>query len=96
MAWGFNVPLADLTQKLVDTRLRVERIRLGQRIQALEAQSEARGLPTKELRNLRKSLQYDPMPAPDRIDRALVLPSKPAGVWRKRYLAVTSKPGSVF
>jgi hypothetical protein len=96
MAWGIDVPLAELAQRLVDTRLRVERIRLAQRLQALEAKAGSLGVSTKELRDLRRSLQQATPLSPDRVDRALVLPSKPAGVWRRRYLAVHSKPGSVF
>lgn len=96
MAWGIDIPLVELTQKLVDTRLRVERLKLLQRIQRLEERITLRGTPPKSLNDLRKALQAATPLAPDRVDRALVLPRKPAGVWRRRYLSVQTKPGSVF
>jgi hypothetical protein len=96
MAWGTDFPLAELAQHLMDTRLRVERLRLGQRLQSLESRAALLGLPTKDLRDLRRSLRHTGSQAPDRVDTALVLPRKPKGVWRQRYLAVQLKPGSVF
>lgn len=96
MSWGNEFPFADLAQRLIETRLRAERVRLAQRLQTLEARAEARGFETQGLRDLRKSLQHTSAPAPDRVDKALVLPRKPDGVWRRRYLSVRTRPGSVF
>lgn len=96
MPWGNDFPFAELAQKLIDTRLRAERVRLAQRLQALEARAAAQGLPTKGLQDLRKTLQQAIPLEPDRVDKALVLPRKPAGVWRRRFLSVQTKPGSVF
>jgi hypothetical protein len=96
MSWGIDASLMELTQKLVDTRLRVERIRLAQRLQALEASAENFGVQATDLRDLRKKLGQATALAPDRVDRFLVLPRKPAGVWRRKYLTVHAKPGSVF
>jgi hypothetical protein len=96
MAWGIDVPLAELAQRLVDTRLRVERIRLAHRVQMLEARVSQHGLSAEDLRAFRKSLQQATPLARDRVDRALVFPPKSVGVWRRRYLAVQTKPGSVF
>jgi hypothetical protein len=96
MTWHAGVPLLDLAQRLIDVRLRVERIRLARRIQSLESRVSSHGINPKELREVRKSLQQRTYLAPDRIDRELVLPRKPAGIIRRRYLTVKSKPGSVF
>jgi len=96
MAWGNDFPLVDLAQRLVDTRLRAERIRLVQRLQGIEVRADLQGLSTKELKDLRKALQQPTLLAADRVDPALVLRSKPEGIWRRRYLSVQSKPGSVF
>lgn len=96
MSWDIDLPLADLAQRLVDTRLRAERLRLGQQLQALEARVSRQGLPTKGFKDLRTALQATAPENPERVDRALVLLRKPKGVWRKRYLTVQTKPGSVF
>lgn len=96
MAWGFDVPFVELAQQLVDTRLRIERVKLLQRLRTLEDRVALKGVETKSLKDLRKELSRVTPKAPDRIDRALVLPSKPSGVWRRKYLEVQSKPGSVF
>lgn len=96
MAWGFDSSLAVLVQQLVDTRLRVERIKLLQKLQRLEERISLKGVPPKSLNDLRTALQKAVPLAPDRVDRELVLPRKSAGVWRRRYLSVKSKPGSVF
>jgi hypothetical protein len=101
MAWDNDFPLADLVQRLVDTRLRTERIRLAQQLQRLEAHAERQGFATKELRDLRASLQPPSLPsteaeAVDRVDQALVSPRRPAGIWRRQYLAIQTKPGSIF
>jgi len=96
MAWGTDFPLVEVAQQLLETRLRAERLRLGQRLQALESRVEARGLPTEGFKDLRKALFPPTPPAPDRVDPSLVLLRKPKGVWRRKYLAVRVKPGSVF
>ena len=103
MVWGNDFPLADLVQRLIDTRLRAERLRLAQQLQRLEAHAERQGFATKELHDLRASLQPPSLPpaevetkAVDRVDQALVSPQRPAGIWRRQYLAIQTKPGSVF
>ena len=96
MTWGTDFQWGEVVQRLVDTRLRTERIRLAQRLQAVEARAARAGLSTKELRDLRKALQPIVVLAPGRVDPVLVLPRKPEGIWRRRYLKVTTKPGSIF
>lgn len=96
MTWGTDFQWGDVAQRLVDTRLRAERIRLAQKLQTVEARAARAGMDTKELRGLRKSLQPVVVLAPDRVDPVLVLPRKPEGIWRRRYLKVVTKPGSIF
>ena len=96
MAWGIDVPFVELTQRLVDTRLRVERLKLLQKIQRLEERISLKSPSPKRFNDLRQALEKTTPLRPDRVDRALVLPRKPAGIWRQRYLSVQSKPGSVF
>ena len=96
MSWGLDFPLVELAQRLVSTRLRVERLRLAQRIQAVEAQAVAQGASPIPLKDLRAALNPLVPPAHDRVDRALVLPRKAEGYWRKRYLTPRTMPGSVF
>lgn len=96
MAWGIDIPVNELVQKLVETRLRIARVELIQRLQRLEEQAQRHGLKTKGFKDLQKEIERTISLAPDRVDRALVLPRKPSGVWRRRYLTVQSKPGSVF
>lgn len=96
MSWDTDFQLVDVAQRLIETRLRVERLRIAQRLQALEARVTASGGAPLDLSGLRKALVPPSPPAPDRVDRALVLPRKLAGVWRKRYLTVQTKPGSIF
>ena len=96
MSWGTSLPLVDLVQHLVDTRLRSERIRLAQRLQSLEGQAKAIGVPAAGLKTLLKGVDVPGILSPTRIDTELVSPQKPAGVWRKRYLTVKTKPGSIF
>jgi len=101
--WDNDFPLVDLVQRLIDTRLRAERLRLAQQLQRLEAHAARQGFVTKELQSLRAALQpltpSPPSPAVtaiDRIDQALVSPQRPVGVWRRQYLAIQTKPGSIF
>lgn len=96
MAWDTDFPLVALAQKLVDTRLRTERLRMAQRLHSLETRAAIQGLPTQPLKALRQSLQQATLSSADRVDRSLVLLSKPVGVWRRKYLSVQTKPGSVF
>ena len=96
MAWGIDVSVAELVQKLVNTRLRIERVKLMKKIQTLEERAVRQGVSPKSFKDLRKELEKTIPLSADRIDRALVLPRKPEGVWRRRYLAVRQKPGSVF
>lgn len=96
MSWGIDLPLVDLAQRLMDTRLRAERLRLGQRLQSLESRVAGFGLPTKGFKDLRNELQKATPENPERVDRALVLLRKPKGIWRRKYLAVQARPGSVF
>jgi len=96
MVWDTDFPLAELAQKLIDTRLRVERVRLAQRLQMLGERVERQGLQAPGIQDLFQTLQQaTPLPV-DRVDRALVPSTKKAGVWRRRYLVVQNKPGSVF
>lgn len=96
MPWDNVSPVADLVQRLIDLRLRAERIRLGQRLRQVEDLASRRGLPVSELREARQSLRVTTPLPPDWVDRALVLPRKPAGIWQKRYTTVVVRPGSVF
>ena len=96
MSWGTDFPFIDLAQRIIETRLRAERLSLARRLQSLESRAESQKLPTGGLKDLRKSLLQATPAAPDRVDRLLVLPRKSTGFWRRRYLAVTVKPGSVF
>ena len=96
MPWGNDFPFAELAQKLIETRLRVERVSLAQRLQSLEDRAAGQGHRITGVRDLLKSIQLTSPPDPARVDKALVSPRKPAGVWRQRYLVVRSKPGSVF
>ena len=96
MSWDTDFKLAEVLQRLVETRLRVERVRLAQRIQSLESRVALDGKPTTNLGDLRKSLLPPIPPDPKRVDLALVHPQRPDGVWRRRYLAVKQQPGSVF
>ena len=96
MPWDNVSPVTDLVTRLMDLRLRIERLRLAQRLQRFEELAERKGLPITALRGVRRGLR-DTEPLPDDwIDRALVLPRKPMGVWRKRYTTVVTRPGSVF
>ena len=96
MSWDTDLQLADVVQRLMETRLRVERLRIAQRLQALEARVVSSGGAPIDLSGLRKALVPPGPLAPDRVDQALVQPRKPAGIWRRRYLAVQTKPGSIF
>lgn len=96
MAWGIDVPVNELVQKLVETRLRIARVKLVQRLQRLNEQAQRQGLSLEGFKDLKNGLERTIPLAPDRVDRALVLPRKSTGVWRRRYLSVKPKPGSVF
>ena len=96
MFWGTNHQLADLTQQLVETLLRAERLKLAQHLHVLEARAVTQGVVTSGFGDLRKTLKQVTLDAPDRVDRSLLLLRKPSGIWRRKYLAVQVKPGSVF
>ena len=96
MSWDTDFKLVEVVQRLIEVRLRVERVRLAQRLQSLESRVAIDGKATTNLRDLRKALLPPTPDDPKRVDRALVLPKRPDGVWRKRYLNVQQKPGSVF
>jgi hypothetical protein len=97
MSWGNIVPLVSLTQQLVETRLRSERIRLAQRLRMIEDQAARQGITPPALRRLLKGVPGAlPIPPVDRVDVALVTPPKPDGIWRKKYLAVRTRTGSIF
>lgn len=96
MAWDTTLPVIEVAQQLMNTRLRVERLRLAQIVNGLEKRAQLQGLPVDAFQKIRAALNQVDAPGPQSVDRALVLPRKPKGVWRKTYLTVQSKPGSIF
>lgn len=96
MSWGSDFPLFDLAQQLMETRLRAERLRLAQKVQQLENRARAQGTPTLPLTKLRHSLSQPLTLRVEKPDSSLRVPSKSPGRWRKRYLVVDVKAGSVF
>jgi hypothetical protein len=96
MPWDNVSPVTDLVSRLIDFRLRIERVRLAQRLHQLEELAATQGLPREDLRAARYGLKVDSPLPDDWLDRALVLPRKPAGVWQRRYTKVVTRPGSVF
>lgn len=86
-----------MTQQLLNLQLRAERVALLQKAQALERQAAARGLDSTPLKQAVAQLAKEHRPnRPDAVDELLVSPPKPKGTWRKTYLSVRLKPGSVF
>ena len=97
MAWTNDLPIVRITQHLLELQLRAEKLTLVQRVQALERQATARGLDSTPLKHAAEKLINEPRPLrPDAVDTSLVSPAKPKGVWRKTFLTVRQKPGSVF
>lgn len=96
MLWDSVSPLSEMVQLLATTRLRVERLRLMQKVQQLEGTLATNGVISPTFAALKNSLHVPTPGASDRVDRLLVLPRKAGGVWRRKYLTVRMKPGSVF
>jgi len=96
MLWDSVSPLSEMVQLLATTRLRVERLRLMQRVQQLEGTLATNGVVSPTFTALKNSLHSPVAETADRVDRMLVLPRKAGGVWRRKYLTVRMKPGSVF
>lgn len=96
MPWEKSGGLPDLLDRALSLRLRAERVKLAHKTKVVASVLKHAGVDVSKLQHLNATLIQMPKDAsPKEVDLDILSPPK-TGVWRKRYLTVVPKPGSVF
>lgn len=92
MAWQPTQDYIELLDRVVDLRLRGERVQLARQATGMALMLKQAGVDSSKLNDLIQKLVPEKRLSPE-ID---LVTFKRTGTWRKRYLTVVTKPGSVF